>query len=121
MVITYHLTFIFSVLLHIIVVLTLHTDITYSFPVSNCLNANSQLATQVSLINFYKRIPRAKTFQDNIAFTFKFTFCLSLLVLRTWLLVLLMPSGDIRPNPGPMSSVSFISSSTSSICLSLIL
>ena len=110
---TYHLSFMFSGLLHIIVVMTLHTDITYSFSVSNCLSVNSQLATQISLINFCKRIPMAKIFQDNIAFTFNFTFCLSLLVLRTWLFVLLMSSGDIHPNPGPMSSVSSISSSTS--------
>ena len=115
---TYHLSFMFSGLLHIIVVMTLHTDITYSFSVSNCLSVNSQLATQISLINFCKRIPMAKKFQDNIAFTFNFTFCLSLLVLRTWLFVLLMSSGDIHPNPGPMSSVSFISSSTSSTNLS---
>ena len=98
--------------------LTLHTDITYSFPVSNCLSANSQLATQVILINFSRRIPRAKTFQDDITFTFQFTFCLALLVLRTWLLVLLMSSGDIHSGPGQMSPVSSISSSTSSIGLS---
>ena len=90
---TYHLTFMFSGLLHIIVVMTLHTEITYSFSVTNCLSVNSQLATQISLINFCKRIPMAKKFQDNIAFTFNFTFCLSLLVLRTWLFVLLMSSG----------------------------
>ena len=115
---TYHLSFMFSGLLHIIVVMTLHTDITYSFSVTNCLSVNSQLATQISLINFCKRIPMAKKIQDNIAFTFNFTFCLSLLVLRTWLFVLLMSSGDIHPNPGPMSSVSSISSSTSSTSLS---
>ena len=115
---TYHLAFMFSGLLHIIVVMTIYTVITYSFSVSNCPSVNSQLAAQVSLINFCKRIPMSTTFQDNIAFTFNFTFCLSLLVLRTWLIVLLMSSGDINPNPGPMSSVSSISSSISPTGLS---
>ena len=89
---TYHLAFMFSGLLHISVVMTIYTDITYSFSVSNCPSVNSQLAAQVSLINFCKRIPMSTAFQDNIAFTFNFTFCLSLLLLRTWLLVLLMSS-----------------------------
>ena len=115
---TYHLAFMFSGLLLTIVVMTIHTNITYSFSVSNCLSATSQLETQVSLIYFCKRIPMAKTFQDNIAFTFNFTFCLALFVLRTWILVLLMSSGYMRPNPGPMSSVSSISSSCSSTGLS---
>ena len=109
---TYHLAFMFSGLLHITVVMTIYTDITYIFSVSNCPSVNSQL------INFCKRIPMSTTFQDNIALTFNFTFCLSLPVLRTWLLVLLMSSGDIHPNPGPMSAVSSISSSTSSTGLS---
>ena len=111
----YHLAFMFSELLHIIFVMTIYTDITYSFSVSNCPSVNSQLAAQVSLINFCKRIPMSTTFQDNIAFTFNFKFCLFLLVLRTWVLVLLNSAGDIHPNPGPMSSVSSISSATSSI------
>ena len=57
-----------------------------------------------------KRIIKGQLFFANLLFTYKVTFYIFTIVTITWLSVLSLLAGDIRPNPGPLST-----SSTSSI------
>ena len=50
----------------------------------------------------------------NLRFTMLLTYCLSVSNISLWLLCLLLRSGEIHPNPGPVS-VTSIDSSTSSV------
>ena len=52
----------------------------------------------------------------NLRFTMLLTYCLSVSNFSLWLLCLLLRSGDIQPNPGPVS-VTSIDSSISSVDL----
>ena len=59
----------------------------------------------------------AEKISDNHKFIVSCIQCFSFTVLVTWLAIFLTTSGDIHPNPGPIS-ISYDSLSTSSICSS---
>ena len=44
----------------------------------------------------------------NVQFTYSIFLAVSITVLVTWFCVLLLVSGDIHPNPGPLSSLSIV-------------
>lgn len=65
-----------------------------------------------------KAIIQAKSSQANADFIFNVALCFCIIVLATWLEMLLFRSGDVHPNPGPLSTSSSNSSNSSSSSMS---
>ena len=80
--------------------------ISYTFIVLNELRCNKDLAYQVSLRGLTKRSIAGKHYTTNVKFTLQIIEILALSIIISWLYVLLVVSGDVHPNPGPLSASS---------------
>ena len=86
------------------------SKISYTFIVLNELRCNKDLASQVSVRGLTKRSIAGKHYNTNVKFTLQIIEILALSIIISWLYVLLVVSGDVHPNPGPLSASSSNSS-----------
>ena len=106
----------FSCLLHLILLLTLHTYMYHAFSVLRIVNSSGFLASQAVNHNS-QRITLGEKYLKNVCLSICMAKILICVCFVTWLYILLLCSGDEHPNPGPTSSVSedIFSSSSSNI------
>ena len=86
------------------------SKISYTFIVLNDLRCNKDLAHQVSVRGLTKRSITGKHYTTNVKFTLQIVEILALSIIISWLYVILVVSGDVHPNPGPLSASSSNSS-----------
>ena len=77
----------FSCLLHLIILFVLNNQLIPTFSILISLQDNCLLVTKTTPTNFLKRVPRGRTFQDNIEFTTNLILWFSLTLPATWLLI----------------------------------
>ena len=80
------------------------------------------LAQQAIPVNCLKRLNMGVKYHKTVQYTKRNLTIFLTTVVATWLAVLLLCSGDVHPNPGPLStsSASSISSSSSSLSNTLL-
>ena len=110
---TYHCICMFPILTHVILLLQVHCHFVSGFSFLRIAQGTEFLAQQAIPLNCLKRLNMSVKYHKTKR---KSTFFLTTVV-ATWLAVLLLCSGDVHPNPGPLStsSASSISSSSSSL------
>ena len=86
------------------------SKISYIFINLNELRCNKDLAHQVSVRGLTKRSIAGKQHTTNVKVTLQIVKTLALSIIISWLYVLLVVSGDVHPNPGPLSASSSNSS-----------
>ena len=101
----------FSLLLHISIMLHLQRHTLLGFSVLRSVQDNTTLYTRQ---NRQKLLTWGRSYQTNFKFTKRLTFYFSITCFVTWLAVLLLLSGNVHPNPGPLSLSSVGSTSSSS-------
>ena len=87
------------------------SKISYTFIVLTEVRCNKDLAHQVSVRGLTKRSIAGKHHTTNVKFTLQIVEILALTTIISWLYVLLVVSGDVHPNPGPLTSSSSSNSS----------
>ena len=101
----------FSLLLHVSKTLQLQRNTILGFSVFRSVQDNTTLNTRQ---NRQKLLTWGRSYQTSLKFTNRLTFYFSITCFVTWLAVLLLLSGNVHPNPGPLSSAG--STSLSSYC-----
>lgn len=76
------------------------------------------LAQEVCMHNNCQLVIKGKRIQANIIFTYAIIYCLMGITFATWLTIILLCSGDIHPNPGPLSTSSLSSTGSSASSMS---
>ena len=95
-------------------------NVLYSHSVLYDIIENSRLAKHIKTNGHHIIISPGKVIVDNFKFVMKSTQHFACLVSLTWLCILLLCSGDVHPNPGPLSSPpSSASINTSSSTMSM--
>ena len=92
----------------------------HAFSVLRVVSSSGSFSSQV--VNFNsQRITSGETYSKNVSLTIRITNIFRIVCFVTWLYILLLCSGDVHPNPGPTSSASNDSFSSSSSNISNIL
>ncbi|MES9992837.1 MAG: reverse transcriptase domain-containing protein, partial [Candidatus Thiodiazotropha sp.] len=104
----------FANLIHFLVLIVLYKNNIHTFSVLMILRESEFLAHKLCMHSNRKKLIPGKLSKANADFSFKITLCFSFAVFATWLILLLSCSGDIHPNPGPLST----SSSSSNLSFS---
>ena len=107
----------FAILIHFLALTILYKNNTCTFSVLIQLHESEFLACKLSMHRNRKRLMPGKLAQINADFIFNLILCFSVVIFAIWLDILLSSSGDVHPNPGPLSTSS--SSSTSSASSSM--
>ena len=109
----YHRACRFSGLLHLILLLNFHTHMYHAFSIFRSVSSSGSLSSQI--VNFNsQRISLGETYSKNVNLTMRITNIFITVCFVTWLYILLLCCGDVHPNPGPTSSASNDSFSSSS-------
>ena len=95
----------FSCVLHIILLLNLHTHICHTYSLLRIVRGSGYLASQAVKLNA-QRIIIGKTYSENVSLSCRVINTILIVCFVTWLYILLLCSGDVHPNPGPTSSAS---------------
>ena len=111
----------FSCLLHLLLLLQFQFQIQHSYSALRIVRNSGKQAHQAVSHN-YQRVILGATYQKNVKLTIRISSSLLVISSATWLYIFLYCCGDVHPNPGPnstTSSESFTSSSsaTSNIIL----
>ena len=94
----------FKLTLHLIFFLNFVGNVLYSHSVLYDIIENSRLAKHIRTNGQHIIISPGKAMVNNFKFVKKSTQHFACLVSPTWLCILLLCSGDVHPNPGPLSS-----------------
>ena len=103
----------FAILMHFLALAVLYKNNTYTFSILIQLQESESLAYNLCWHRNCKRLIPGKSSQANIDFILNCILRFSFVVFATWLDILLSSSGDVHPNPGPLST-----SSSSNTCSS---
>ena len=103
----------FVLLLHLLVLTAVYKHDIFTYSLLNSVQESENLALNVHLHNCFKNIQLGTKMVANINWSLKIALSLSLIILSYWLVLLLFLSGDIHPNPGPSTSSSPGSSTSS--------
>lgn len=93
----------FSLLLHISIMLQLQRHTILGFSVLRSVQDNT-CTTLYTRQNRHKLLTWGRSYQTNLKFTKRLTMYFSITCFVTWLAVLLLLSGNVHLNPGPLSS-----------------
>ena len=106
--------------LHLTILLSFVGNVLYSHPVLYDIIEKSRLAKHTRTNGHHIIISPGKVMVDNFKFVMKSTQHFACIVSLTWLCILLLCSGDVHSNPGPLSSSpSSASINTSSSTMSM--
>ena len=95
----------FSCYLHFLILLNFHFQNQHAFSVLRLVSSSGSLASQAVTHNF-KRITPGNKYSKHVCLTIRVANVLICLCIVTWLYILLVCSGDVHPNPGPILSAS---------------
>ena len=104
----------FNLSLHLLVVLTLLPQISYTFSLYSWIRTNSSKTVGIIPLCYRRYVEPGSGAKNNATFSMLCFILLFISNITTWLSVLLLCAGDIHPNPGPLSVASSASSSFSS-------
>lgn len=111
---SYSPVFKFALLIQFVILLPICCKGMYLYSFILAIHENIDRVDEISLHIMTKKILLSNVHRSNIQFTQDIVTKSSIIVISTWLLVLLLISGDVHPHPGPYSSSSFDGSSSSS-------
>ena len=119
---TYHCICKFPILTHVLLLLQMHCHLVSGFSLLRIAESTEFLAQQAIPVNCLKRLNMGVKYQKTVQYTKRNLTIFLTTVVATWLAVLLLCSGDVRPNPGPLATslASSISSSSSSLSNTLL-
>ncbi|MEW8542945.1 MAG: endonuclease/exonuclease/phosphatase family protein, partial [Candidatus Thiodiazotropha sp.] len=112
---TYRCSFNFVMLFHIMMSLSIIHNTEQLVSVSHTIQELSIAGKNITMNCSKRKYPLSNKFRENMKFSTLLFKVLLIMVSVTWLLSLLLLSGDIQPNPGPSSASSTSSSIDSSV------
>ena len=112
---TYRCRYIFKLLLYLLAIFSLQQRFVYTYSLLKSVPHSTLLANNFCG-NYKKATPGARS-NKNSKFSLMLVYCLSFWIIALWLYNLLLCSGDVHPNPGPLPTTpsSNLSSSSSDI------
>ena len=103
----------FILLLHFLVLTAIYQHDIVSFSILKWVQDSEKLGLNFRLHNYYRREKPGSRRVENIEFASNIVIMFSLCVLTAWIVFLIFLSGDVHPNPGPVSEHSLNSSISS--------
>ena len=110
----------FSLLMHLLIFHIIRVQFVSSFSILISAKDTAVLAQRATPINISESVCNCRNLRKNIAFSLNLSFYFTTSLLLAWLSVLLLIlSGNVHPNPGPLSETSSNSSSDSNFSTSI--
>ena len=108
----------FYILIHFITLFSLYNNDLFVFSTLMSMKKTEHFAYDLCIHSNCQTIIQGKTFRANVRFSLVIIGTFIGIVFETWLTIILLCSGDVRPNPGPSSTSSSVSSINSSLNMS---
>ncbi|MCG8078919.1 MAG: hypothetical protein JAY75_22105, partial [Candidatus Thiodiazotropha taylori] len=103
----------FILLLHFLILAAVYKHPILTVSILYSAQDSENLGLNIRLYNFYRRAKPSSKMVENIEFLSNIAVMFSSCVLTTWIVFLILISGDVHPNPGPISEQSLNSSVSS--------
>lgn len=103
-----------NIFLHLLMFIALHKYYLFTYSLLMERSKYEFLAHTICVHGYRKTIIVGKSLRVNFAFTLTVAICFLVVNFVTWLSIILLCSGDIHPNPGPSTTSSSDSLSSSS-------
>ena len=100
-------------LLHFLALTAVYQHDIFTFSILKLEQDSEKLDLNFCLFNYYRRAKPGSRRVENIEFASNIAVMFSLCVLTAWIVFLIFLSGDVHPNPGPVSEHSLNSSISS--------
>lgn len=92
----------FNLSLHLLVMLTLLPQLSYTFSLYSWIRTNSSKTVGIIPLCYRRYVEPGSGAKNNATFSMLCFILLFISNITTWLSVLLLCAGDINPNPGPL-------------------
>lgn len=102
-----------NIFLHLLVFIAIQEYYLFTYSLLMEMSKNEFLAHSTYTHGYRKTIIIGKSLRANFAFTIIVASCFHAVNFATWLSIILLCSGDVHPNPGPSTTSSSDSLSSS--------